>query len=169
METILGDVNAFLSTIFKELSELNIDISEMYPDHICYRTSSEEEYNNIKTEFLKHGSLLIESDVNGRLISTFKFNNPIIFDKYSIDLIEIPAPKKGATYTSGLEHIELVTNQTLESIIKKYPNLSFDSSAMSKDLNPELKLKLQNSLSVKFHNQSLEKVIEIEKELLLSK
>ncbi|MFN4149967.1 MAG: VOC family protein, partial [Candidatus Sericytochromatia bacterium] len=57
METILGDVNAFLSTIFKDLNELNIDISEMYPDHICYRTSSEEEYNNIKTQFLNYGTL----------------------------------------------------------------------------------------------------------------
>lgn len=169
MENLIGNVDSFLSKIFEQIKELNIDISEMYPDHICYRTSSEEEYKKVKEAFFNYGDLLIESDVNGRLISTFKFNKPILFEQYKIDLIEIPAPKKGAVYESGLEHIELVTKEDLNSIKEKYSHLSFDTSAMSKELNAELKLKLKDGLSIKFHNQSLEKVIEIEKALLLNK
>ncbi|MFN8579236.1 MAG: VOC family protein [Candidatus Sericytochromatia bacterium] len=165
LEDIIGNTNIFLTQIFNELNLLKIDINNRPLDHICYRVATIEEYNSKRNEILKFGTLLTEANVNGRPIATFKLNKPINYESREIYLIELPSPKKDTNYESGLEHIEFVIEEGLDYWIKKYPNINFEQSGMSKDLNPEIKISLSNNLSVKFHPLSLDKVIEIEKSI----
>lgn len=160
---ILKEVNSFLDDIFQQLSSVAIDFENLESDHVCYRVASIEEYECIKAELIKSHELLIEAPVGGRLISTFKLAQAIEYKNRKIPLLELPEPKKGSAYPTGFEHIEFVIKKDLTSIVNEFPQYSWNTKALHKKLNPEIQLKLNNGLSVKFHNQSLEQVIEIEK------
>ena len=79
-------------------------------DHICYRTTSLDNYQSAKNLISTIAILLIESEVNGRNIATYRLNEAIIISsKNSIWIIEIPAPKKNSHYDEGFEHLEIVS------------------------------------------------------------
>lgn len=162
IESKLGNLTSFLDTIFSELAKLKLDVSEYYLDHICYRTQSETEYKEIKLFLADFAKLLVESDVNGRLISTFKFFTPLKYKDRELFVIEIPSPKKGVTYNSGFEHVEFVLKEPLANFLTKYSNLNFDLSNLYKEINPEARIKLDDIVAVKFHEQTLEAIIEQE-------
>jgi len=67
----------FLDTIFLELLRSWIDISYFELDHICYRVETYSEYQEKKQELFELWELLSETEISGRLISTFKLNKPI--------------------------------------------------------------------------------------------
>lgn len=134
-------------------------------DHICYRTSSLSEYHSVIEECKTFASLLIESTIGGRPICTFELNIPlhlILRDGHEIylDVLEIPSPKTGSDYESGLEHVEFVVLDSLSDFMMKYPN-QWDTSALNKVVNADIRLTLEGC-SVKFHNMSLKRVIQEE-------
>ena len=135
-------------------------------DHICYRTSTQQEYQELKRELEAMGDLLIESEIGGRLIANYKLKTkiPILLKNstmINIQVIEIPAPKAGRAYASGLEHVEFVVPD-LVTLQREYPELSWDVSGLKKEFNADLRLQL-DGVSVKFHTSSLESVITEEK------
>lgn len=162
---MINPPDQFLKKLFSILSEKNIQLENWKIDHLCYRTSDLDNYEKIKAEFSKLGEFLIESEVNGRDIATYKLNSPVLFEGYRIPLVEVPAPKKGKNTTEGWEHIEVVIDISFDELMKRYPKIDFDTKALSKELNPELVIKF-GDCAIKFHHQSLEEVIEIEKSLL---
>lgn len=159
---IIGDHQAFLTDLFGLIEDIELDVSKYFMDHICYRVDSEENYKLKKTDLLPHGELLIESMVNGRLISTFKLHSPIVFRDREVHLIELPAPKSGHSYKSGLEHVEFVTKDPLQKIVDRYPQYAFEVFGIHKKINADITLKL-GDYCIRFHNQSLEDVIKLEK------
>lgn len=160
-----GQTIQFLNLLFSEISQKNIDLKFIEIDHLCFRTESEEDYKKVCQDFSQFGELLIEAPVGGRLISTYKFTTPFEYKDLLIPLIEIPAPKKGKITKRGFEHIEMVVEESFDELIKKYSHLNLETSALSKELNPELEIELETG-AIKFHHQSLKKVIEIEKRSL---
>jgi len=116
----------------------------------------------MKDYFASQGNLLIESEVNGRLISTFELLDPILFDDYQIKLIELPAPKPGKVVRTGFEHFEVVCDIPFDEIVKKNAQLLWDKSGLQKLFNQELEIKLESG-AVKFHHLSLLSVINLEK------
>ena len=159
---LLPQPDTFLKEILKHLAAKQLNINDLFIDHICYRLSSNARYDELKTHLTKLNELLVESKINGRNISVFKLKEPIKFGHWEIPLLELPAPKSGSHYSEGWEHIEVVTNEPLESFMQKHPDLDFDLKGFTKPLNREVRLKL-GKYSFKFHEQSLEEVIEIEK------
>ena len=60
------------------LKEYMISVDNLEADHVCYRTSTKEEYDRIKVLFSLAGhKLLVEADIGGRPISTFQLLTPI--------------------------------------------------------------------------------------------
>lgn len=154
--------NNFLTMAFAELERKNFALERHWHiDHLCYRTSTQENYLSIKKQFEQFSKLLIESEVNGRLISTFKLPAPIIFNDWEIDLIEIPAPKSGKITTDGFEHFEIVCDLTFDEIKSRYAQCQFDESGLAKDFNQELEISF-SGFALKFHHLSLESVINVE-------
>ena len=64
-----------------------------------------------------------------------------------------------------MEHVEFVINESLENFIKRYSNLEFDISNINDPINPDVKISFPEGLTVKFHRESLDKIIEKEKSM----
>lgn len=159
---IKAQANSFLTMAFAELERKNFALDKHWHiDHLCYRTSTQENYLSTKKQFESFSKLLIESEVNGRLISTFKLPASIIFNDWEIDLIEVPAPKAGKITTDGFEHFEIVCDLTFDEIKSRYAQCQFDESGLAKNFNQELEV-IFDSFALKFHHLSLESVINIE-------
>ena len=153
----------FLNNLFIELAANKIDLESHWDiDHLCYRADTLENYNALKEQFTKFGKLLIASDVNGREISTYELFTPVQFKGWRIDLIELPAPKKGKVTAEGFEHVEVVVDVAFEELIKKYNKLSLDTNGLKKGFNKELEVCL-GTHNLKFHHLSLLSVINVEK------
>ena len=107
------------------------------------------------------GELLVESPINGRPIATYRLHRPIQYLKRAISVIEVPSPRAGRAEKSGLEHVEFVIPESLESFVARNPFVSFDLRGMSNGSNSEVRVSF-DGLTVKFHRQSLARIIEIE-------
>ena len=179
-------VPPFVTSVSKELqARFGLDVSKLMADHVCYRTDSIEQYTAL-VEALRSASEvyteLIESEIGGRPIATFKLSKPLISEDGShlVNVIEIPSPKEGSPYPAGLEHIEFVigdgshsspinndVHQTaFVSWMEKYPAVHWNTKAKDKECNPDISTKIEladfGSVSVKFHLISLENVIKFE-------
>lgn len=152
----------FLELLFQDMQQGGIELEAHWDiDHVCYRSDSLENYHQLKCGFEAFGRLLIESEVNGRLISTFKLFRPLECQGWRIDLVELPAPKAGKITQAGFEHIEIVCDIPMSEIIQKYSHLPMDQKGLSKDYNQELEICL-GERNLKFHHSSLASVINLE-------
>ena len=129
--TLKAQVPVFVQSVEEALiRDRNLDVSAYEADHVCWRTETWEEYEELvgslkeyKDNKNKNGccELLIESNIGGRPIATFSLHQGIIVppratasasmkrsSSRSIHVIEIPAPKEGSFYKRGLEHVEFV-------------------------------------------------------------
>lgn len=168
-ERILSRAQEFLKKTLESLKAVQFNLEKHWHiDHLCYRTSSEENYSEIKEIFSRFSRLLIESEVNGRMISTYKLHTPIVCGDWSVDLIEVPAPKKGKVTPEGFEHFEVVCDLTFTELKKRYHQFQFNDGGLSKDLNQELEFSFEG-FAVKFHHLSLESVINLERNADITK
>eukprot|EP01041_Mallomonas_annulata_P004935 gene4935-9847_t len=138
-----------------------------------HETINSNEYREICNFMTSHATLLVESMIGGRPISTFrlydeiKCNEEIGTRSWAISCVEIPCPKAGSYYNSGLEHVEVVIGSSendminslpiLESFMLTHPNVKFDTRAISKHVNADVSVDI-DGVKVKFHACSLEDV-----------
>jgi len=181
-------VPSFVTLVSEELqTRFGLDVSKLLADHVCYRTDSLEQYTAL-VEALRSASdtysQLIESEIGGRSIATFKLAKPLISDDgcHLINVIEIPSPKEGSPYQAGLEHVEFVIGDgshsspmnsdahqsTFGAWMDQYPAVNWNTKARDKECNPDISTKIElagyGTVSVKFHLMSLENVIKFELE-----
>lgn len=180
----------FLDAVLAALDKLGGSVSHYPADHVCWRTESMEEYNDLVTALrgaTDDTQLLIESEIGGRSIATFELLEPIQYnDGRSIPVVEIPAPKDGRPYKRGLEHVEFVIGDdendnggtvksieeqklVLEDFMNKYPAIEWNTKAIDKPVNADVSLQVElgedfGVCSIKFHLLPLSKVVECEKE-----
>ena len=165
LTAVIGDYPTFLDDILARVEHAGFDMSDFSQlDHMCYRTVSLEQYDQKKTELRKVGRLLTETVINDRPIATFRLHRPVFHGKWRIDAIELPAPKAGAAYGEGLEHIELVLYDDIPTFLHKYEGKPFEMKAANRGINPEVGLKL-GEYTVKFHLLSLTTVTYLEQKL----
>ncbi|MEM9259075.1 MAG: VOC family protein [Bacteroidota bacterium] len=163
---LLPSPTNFLRQLFRDLEPTSGAFDHLFLDHLCYRVESVSRYENLRDELLKDGNeLLVESPINGRRISTFRLRAPFQFGERSIDLLELPEPKVGSPYSEGYEHVEFVTDRSLDAfatwLLKEIgvPTEQLDLSGINKEHNPDLRLRFTSGSSVKFHEQALDQVI----------
>lgn len=154
------DGQQFLEGLVTELYTIGLDLADRTIDHLCYRVQSEQQYESLKSGLAEIGTLLTEANVNGRPISTYRLHKPFKYQTYSINLVELPAPKEGMHYELGFEHAEVVVRQHLPDFEKQYPHLKFQYGG-NKNTNHELSFKTKVG-QVKFHCQPLDRIIEVE-------
>jgi predicted metalloenzyme YecM len=162
---IIGNYSDFLDIILAKVQTAGFDMSDFVQiDHVCYRTTSTENYLNKKAQLQDVAELLGEQIVNNRPISAFRLSQPIIHGQWRIDALELPAPKLGNKHLEGLEHIEFVIFDSIQTFLKKYKGKPFEMRAANRGVNPEIGLQL-DEYSVKFHLLNLPTVIYIENKL----
>ncbi len=148
---VLDNYTTFIEGILKKINEFGIDVSDLNMDHIGYQASSNEDYDNLRTDFDKIGDYVSEKIVGGRRVGIYKLKEPLRYKQYVNEAIELVAPKEGQKCSSGLDHVEFVLKETFDSFMKKYPNLSWDTSKTNQPMFPMITLKLSNTTQVKFH------------------
>ncbi len=165
LERVIGDYSKFLDDILGRVVDEGFDLSDFVQiDHMCYRTTSAENYAKKKTELSSVARLLGETLINSRPISTFRLNEPVVHLPWRIDAIELPAPKAGSEHQEGLEHVEFVLYDDIPTFLKKYEGKPFEMRAANRGVNPEIGLQL-GELSVKFHLLNLPTVVYLEHKL----
>ena len=165
MNELIGDYVSFVKSADAGLARNGIRRGELgMLDHICYRVETLERYDLVKGEMARQAFLLDESEVSGRLISTFAFDSPLEASGWRIPYLELPQPKEVISFREGLEHAGFVVIGGLDRFSKNHPTLPLDDSAMDKPINPELGLK-HDGISVKFHEVQLGAVCRIEQAL----
>lgn len=170
---LCASANDFMNTVLTNLlDKYNIDVRAKgwQVDHVCWRCSTMKEYVRACIQFKEIGSeKLVEGIIGNRPITTYRFAEPLKAAGFEIECIEIPAPKEGSYYASGLEHCEFVITQDdndmlssrpLDELKKEYPNVKFKHN--KKNINGDLTLKFDDGTSAKFHSQPLSKVIKFE-------
>ncbi|WP_413289173.1 VOC family protein [Bdellovibrio sp. HCB337] len=158
-----SQAESFLVHLFEQLKAHKVDLKPHWSiDHLCFRVQSAEAYQQYKQEFEKFGSMLIESEVNGRMIATYKLQEPVRFRGYNIDVVELPAPKPGKNTPEGFEHVEVVVDESFQSLKERFKHCQMDDGGLKKLFNQELEIEMQGC-ALKFHPLSLESVIAIEK------
>lgn len=169
MKGFLEKPESFIAATSAGLDEVGIQRQELIQmDHICYRVETNERYDELKSRAQETAELVAENQVNGREISTFEFYEPLQAAGWTVPYLELPAPKPGAAYTEGWEHVECVTSGSLERFWQRHHELPFSGEGMNKLINPELGLKVglrMGMLVVKFHEQPLGAVARIERRL----
>ena len=146
----LGDYEAYLQATLDRLADVGINVDGLEMDHIAYRTTSLQAYEDAKQKLLPYGRLVSEARIRNRLIGLLVLDEPIIYRSFRIPVVEVIAPKPGDVYPEGLEHIEFVVPRSLQELVDAHPNVAFQTEAMNRINNPELKLKLDGA-RVKFH------------------
>ncbi len=162
---VIGNYIHFLDDILSRVEAQGFDTGDFSQiDHMCYRTTSMENYLQKKDELASVATLLGETTVNHRPISTFRLHKPVIHGQWRIDAIELPAPKAGKDLPEGLEHIEFVLFDDIPTFLNKYEGKPFQLQAADRGINPEVGLKL-NEYTVKFHLLNLPTVVYLEHKL----
>lgn len=162
MQNLSQLIHTFVEQMLIEIDRAQIEIAPNWVlDHVCYRAETHAQYTAIKAEWSEFATLLVESEVNGRSIATFKLKEPIIVRDHPIDVVELPAPKANSPYPRGFEHVEVVCDLCLDDLARQYARLSPDRSGLDKQFNQELRIQLTSG-AVKFHPLSLESIVRIE-------
>jgi len=156
---ILDNYQQFLDSLIEKIEAQGIDISKYELDHFGYQTSSDEDYDNLKPEFLKKAELLSEEIVGGRRVGIFKFYSPLPYRNSYISAVELVAPKTGQVCPSALEHAEFIIDEDFESFTRKYPNLPWDKSKVNQPMFPMVNLKLDEYVQVKFHYKHVLEIV----------
>lgn len=157
---IVDNYKEFLDKLLSDIEAKGIDASNYYLDHFGYQSSSNEDYDKLKPELLAIAEMISENIVGGRRVGIFKFNTPLLYNGKEIPAFELVAPKDGQICPSALEHAEFVIDTDFDSLVKKYPNLDWDLTAINQPTFPMVKLKLSENTQVKFHLKPVLEIIE---------
>jgi hypothetical protein len=165
IQSIIGDYKDFISHLLMCLSKKNIEINNFQIDHLCYRTKTLDEYNSMKKNIMLFSKEYVENIHHGRPITKFLLIEPLKYKKYSIPLIELPAPQKNIVYNSGLEHLEIVVGDNFNILKNKYKSLwtgSDDSGVYNQTIFIDF-----DEHKVKFHQYSLLEVLKLENRIFI--
>ena len=179
LETTIG---RFLDDWWTRLERLELHeevaVAGRVIDHVCWRCSTQEEYDDALRALTTAGhSVAGSSVIGGRVISTVRLSTPVRWRaagrEWMIPAIEVPMPKPGRPKPNGFEHAEVALmtgdvrgTEALEmlrqTLIQKNNNVSWEDKGMRKDINPELSVNLGGGCCVKFHNRPLLEVVDYE-------
>lgn len=163
IDMVLDNYQTFIKGILQKLNDLKINVTDLNMDHVGYQASSNDDYDKLRAEFDRIGERVSEEVIGGRRVGIYKLNSPFRFQQYINTAIELVAPKEGQVCPSALEHVEFVLKETFESFMKKYPDISWDTSAINQPDFPMIKLKLDKNTQVKFHLTPVLEIIESKK------
>ncbi|KAJ1457234.1 Glyoxalase/Bleomycin resistance protein/Dihydroxybiphenyl dioxygenase [Pelagophyceae sp. CCMP2097] len=173
IERVIGDYAAFVGRLRGLLAKQQVD-EKFEMDHICFRCATHLEYASVIHSLTPtYGRILVEGMIGGRPISTVLLNEPLRTESGSIECIEVPCPKAGSAYASGLEHAELVVglpgvdanpmgDAAIRRFASEHPWLELDGRAAGKAVNCDFSLQLTEETAVKFHATTLAKVCQFE-------
>ena len=156
---VLDNYKNFIDQLITKIKANGIDLSNYELDHLGYKASSNEDYDDLKKEMSDLGEEVSEELVNGRRVGIYKLKEPLVYDKYIIPAMELIAPKEGEVCPSSLEHVEFVVDTSLEEFAGRYPTLDWNMTKINQTLFPMITLDLGSNTQVKFHHKPVLEII----------
>jgi predicted metalloenzyme YecM len=123
LRKILGDYKSFTLDLLQRLADAGIGVQDYPIDHVCFKVSSIKNYHIMLVLLTPHIQGICETVHHGRPFAKLLLSNPLQVDKYTIPVIEIPAPKEGEETKDGLDHIEMVVGDNYQSLHQAHNSL----------------------------------------------
>ncbi len=147
---ILDNYQKFIDEIYNRVANLGIDIESLKIDHLGYQAESPKDYNDQVSLISTCTTKISENIVGGRKVGVFQLQNHLEYQNQTFNIIEIFEPREGQIVKSAWEHIEFLVESTLEEFMNKYPNITWDISALDREEFPMLILLLGDGWRAKF-------------------
>jgi len=107
----------FATHLEKKLTALNLSFNDFPIDHVGYRAKTKKDFQNLFQLFQKASILYTTKQHHGRSFHMFVLKKPFEYNKVSIPYLEFAEPGGSDSYEKGFQHIELLTNKTIEEIV----------------------------------------------------
>lgn len=123
-QSLMGvqDVESFLKLaqnyiiVFNGWVHANL-ISLSAVDHICYKCSSAEEFERVRSWFEKKSVFIYQSIISDRRIAIIKLEKPLFTFLGNMQFLELSDQKPDGSQVSGFDHIEMYpTTVTLDQL-----------------------------------------------------
>lgn len=110
------DISHFLTTAQPFVETFNawaaISSPQAKADHICFRCSSNSEFEQVRSLFEHESSFIYQSIISKRRIAVIKFNQPIKTILGEIWYLELSDQKPDGSQKNGFEHIEIYPTES---------------------------------------------------------
>ncbi len=124
IKDLIGDYQAFFTSIQEHLQPLHIDISGKELSHLNYRVATLPEYEHMRGVLKWYSSELAEIQFKGRQISIFVLKEPLALGEgYGVSMIVLPAPKKERSYPTGLQQLAINIGDDLREFKETYKSV----------------------------------------------
>lgn len=160
IELILGPIQPIMSSLLAGAKIDTIPLSKYTIDHLCYRVSTIERYNEVKSILTSYGESLSVEVINGRPIATILLHTPLEYGEFKIECLELPSPKAGTNYLEGWEHAECAVWIPPREFLKIYTDITFDTDGLNRAINPDIR-RVYGKYALKFHEHTLRYVVEV--------
>ena len=181
--SMLSKLPSFLDEIEKYIKELEIleKVKLLQSDHLALRFKNIDDVKKIEEELNENNKIISSAIINGRKILIFELIDPLKFNDWQINYVELPYPKENQKYPDGWEHIEFVIPSNAISLVsfkkdfeKYFPKLDIENminigqysesfpikDPEIKELpNPTISLQKKLGLTIKFHPKSIKEIV----------
>lgn len=178
LQDLADDLPRFVSVLTTFAAKLQINLADFHADHISVRCHQNTTADRWRAGLARCGTLLNETEINGRPICLFTLDEPLTVGPLNIDLVELPYPGEKRYPHEGWEHIEIVLPGEEEGLYTRalaliaddaliMPGIKLKQSAPKGEherlANPTLAI-TDGSVTIKFHPHSLREIVASERE-----
>lgn len=164
---LIGNYIEFLDIVFDNLVNAKIDVSKYDLDHIAYRAVTLESYQEISNKLLSYAKIVHQKIIRNRPVDIYLLNESLVYKDREVDYFEVLAPAEGDRFKEGLEHCEFVlTDIGLHDFAIKYNHLRLNLDSIDREIGSEVGVLFENGANVKFKNQTMKQIIDLEKRLM---
>lgn len=162
IEQLLGDYYGFFSDLLYRLKKSGISIQGMPMSHLLYRVETVQEYERLRDQLKMFCSEFVETQFNGRAVSILVLRKPLLLeDDFTVDMIELPAPRPVHMYPTGLESIGVVVGKTLPEFIKQHETVLNGVKEHGEHCRPAF-VTFDNEKTAKFYEISLREIVKLQ-------
>ena len=146
----------YLDEFGKFCSENSISINGIDIDHICYKCSSKEEYEMIRSFFEYDDIFIYQSIISKRRISIIRFLEPLNSICGDVHCLELSDQKPDGSQGSKVDHIEPVSKTiSYEEMLARFSKLNLPVEENIKPHDSTHDMVLPNGIKLKFNNEPL--------------
>lgn len=156
-QEFLGKLQDYLNRIDKYFESKNIYLPEhIFIDHICYKCSSKEEFEMIRSWFEFEDSFIYQAIISKRRIATICFKDMLKSKISLVCYLELSDQKPDNSQITKVDHIEITSNEfSCDELQQYFKDLGFDVKIDSKPHHTTYNFTTPDGLEIKLCNERL--------------
>jgi predicted metalloenzyme YecM len=159
IENLIGDYKAFFADLLHRTDKIGIDYRGLPMSHLLYRVTTIPEYENLRDNLITFCKEFVETQFNGRAVSVLVLKEPLVLtDGFTVDVIELPAPRSVHMYPSGLESTGVVIGKKLPEFIEQHKKVLTGVKDHGEHCQPGF-VTFGNEKTAKFYDISLKEIV----------